>query len=61
MAKYVAFYGPKTIEVEASSSYAAQKEAARLLKVPDKKRPDITVILNIRDDGTQVTHSTASI
>lgn len=42
---YIAFYGSKKIEVYAASSYAAQQEAAKQLKVPEKKRYQITVKL----------------
>jgi hypothetical protein len=55
---YKAFYKGKEIEVHAESSYGAQKEAARLLGVPEKKRPAITVIL-CEKAGNQVTHNPA--
>ena len=42
---YIAFYGSKKIEIHATSSYAAQQEAAKQLKVPEKKRHQITVKL----------------
>jgi hypothetical protein len=45
MRKYICFYQRKQLEVEAESSYAAQKEAARIWKLGDKKRIDITVVL----------------
>lgn len=52
---YLAFYGSKKIEVQATSSYAAQQEAAKQLKVPERKRYQITVML------ADVIHSTASL
>lgn len=55
---YKAFYKGKTIEVEASSSYEAQKKAAAQFKA--KKSYDVNVIL-CEKQGDQVTHSTASI
>ena len=56
---YVCFYNDKRIEVKAATSYAAQQEAARLLKVPVKKQYLITPVLAERADGSVVTHSTA--
>jgi hypothetical protein len=52
---YDAFYNGKKGFVYASSSYAAQQEVARLLKVPPKKQHMITVML------AGVTHSTQHI
>lgn len=55
MRPYIAFYQGRKIEVLASSSYAAQQEAAKILKVSDKKRYLIVVKL------ADVIHSTASL
>jgi hypothetical protein len=52
---YNTFYNGKKGQVYASSSYAAQQEVARLLKVPPKKQYMITVML------ADVTHSTQHI
>lgn len=43
MRKYIAYYARKEIEVEANSSYEAQKLAAKMFKA--KKSYDVTVIL----------------
>jgi hypothetical protein len=53
MRKYIAVYKGKQIEVEAMSSFAAQKQAAVAFKA--KKSYDVTVML------TDVVHSTAEI
>jgi hypothetical protein len=42
---YVCFYGQRRIEVYASSSYQAQQEVAKQLKVPAKKQYQISVNL----------------
>ena len=52
---YNAFYDGKKGQVYASSSYAAQQEVARVMKVPPKKQYMITVML------ADVTHSTQHI
>lgn len=57
MNKYVAFYGQKQIDVEAETSYAAQKKAAEVLKVKPNKQYMITIMLAERSDGTQVVHT----
>lgn len=59
MATFLAFYRGKTIEVEASSAYAAQTKAATALKA--RKSYEITVKVVSRDDGTAVAHDTASL
>ena len=51
---YVCFYKTKRIEVYSDTSYHAQIEAARLLRV--KKTYEITVVLAEKDDK-QVTHT----
>jgi hypothetical protein len=58
---YICFYNRQRIEVHAQTSYKAQCEAARLLKVPVKKQHLISVTLCERVDGTQVVHSTSGI
>ena len=55
MRPYICFYNGKKIEVRAESSFAAQKEAARILKVSEKNRYKITPML------ADVEHSTANI
>ena len=55
MRPYIAFYQNRKIEVFAVSSYAAQQEAAKLLKVSDKKRYLITVKL------ADISHSTSTL
>jgi hypothetical protein len=55
---YKCFYKGKTIEVEANTSFDAQKIAAAKFKA--KKSYDVTVVL-CEKNGKQVTHSTASI
>jgi hypothetical protein len=54
MNSYIAFYKGKKIEVEASTSYEAQKKAASILKV--KKSYDVTVVLS-RKNGEEKTHT----
>ncbi len=56
---YICFYDKKKIEVRAATSYAAQCEAAKQLKVPEKKRHLVTPILCERADGSVVEHSPA--
>lgn len=53
---YVAFYGNKRVEVYAETTYAAQKEVQRLLKVPPKKAHMISVTL-AEKDGECVEHT----
>jgi hypothetical protein len=55
MRPYIAFYKNKTIEIQASSSYSAQVEAARILKVSEKNRYLITVKL------LDIVHSTSDL
>lgn len=57
---YVCFYGSKRIEVNAETSYAAQKQAQKLLKVTEKNRHRITVVL-AEKDGSTVTHNGAEL
>ena len=52
---YVAFYKNKRVEVYATSSYGAQLNAQKLLRVSDSQRYKITVVL-AEKDGEQVTH-----
>lgn len=59
MATYNAYYKGKVIEVKADTSFNAQSEAAKKFKA--RKPYEVTVVLVQRDDGTEVTHSTASI
>ena len=51
---YKAFYKGKTLEVWARTSFAAQKEAAKLFKA--KKSWEVTVVL-CEKDGEQVYHT----
>ena len=52
---YVAFYGNKRVEVTASTSFEAQKKVGELLKVPERKRYQITVML-AEKDGKPIIH-----
>lgn len=52
---YIAFYNNKKIEVHATSSYIAQQEAAKQLKVPEKKRYQVKVML------ADIVHSTTDL
>lgn len=59
MNKYICFWRGKQVEVAARTSFDAQTEAALRMKV---KRPyEITTMLVELEDGTEVTHSTATI
>ena len=58
MATYLAIYKGNRKEVEAESSYQAQKLAASLFKA--KKSYDVSIIL-LAIDNKPVIHSTASI
>ena len=51
---YIGFYKGKRIEVNAESSYEAQKKAATIFKA--KKSYEVTVVL-CEKDGKQVVHS----
>lgn len=55
MNSYIAFYKDKRVEVKATSSYEAQVDAQKLLKIKDSQRYQITVVLAMKDDR-QVTH-----
>jgi hypothetical protein len=48
------------VEVHADTSYQAQLKAQQVLKVKDKQRPNITVLL-AEKNSEQVTHNTAII
>jgi len=52
---YVCFYKEKRVEVYATSSYSAQVEAAKRLKVSEKNRYQVSVML------ADVVHSTSDI
>lgn len=52
---YKAFYKGRQLEVEANTSYEAQKKAAEVLKVKEKYRYRVTVAL-CEVDGKQVVH-----
>ena len=54
---YITFYQSKRLEIYAASSYAAQKETARLLKISPKKEYLISVCL-CESKGEQVYQST---
>ena len=47
---YICYYKSKRIEVYADTSYAAQKEAARILKVPAGKEYKVSVYLAQKGD-----------
>ena len=55
---YICFWKNKRIEVYAETTYAAQKEAAKILKV--KRSYEITVVL-AEKGGEQVIHSTSEL
>ena len=55
---YKAFYQGKSVEVYAETSYQAQQLAAAKLKVPEKKRYLITVVL-CEKGGKPVVHTFA--
>lgn len=52
---YVAFYNQRRIEVYADTSYEAQQKAAEQLKVPPRRRHQVTVCL-AEKNGEQVVH-----
>jgi hypothetical protein len=54
---YKAFYGGKSIEIYATTSYEAWKLAVEKFKAPKKKAHMVTVVL-CEKDGVTVTHST---
>jgi hypothetical protein len=54
MSGYVGFHKGKRYEVEAMSSYQAQKEIARIGKI---KRPHEIAVILTEKDGKQVTHN----
>ena len=55
MNSYLCFWKGKQVQVNAKTSYEAQNEAALRMKV---KRPyEITTMLVVREDGTEVIHS----
>jgi len=56
---YKAFFKGREIEVRAETSYRAQLEAAKVLKVKDKDRHQITVVLCEKADGESVVHVAA--
>lgn len=56
---YKAFYRGKSIEVYAATSLEAQTKAAAIFKA--RKSYEVTVVICERADGSQVTHSTASL
>lgn len=58
---YVAIYGSKQADIYADTLYNAKLKAIQHFKVPTSKRDLVSVMLARRADGSQVTHSTASI
>lgn len=56
MNTYVYFYGNKTGNVEAASSYSAQKKVAELLKVKPNQQYKISVHIVEKEDGTEIVH-----
>jgi hypothetical protein len=57
---YICLYNKAKIEVYAKTTYEAQCTAARLLKVPEKKRYMISVYL-CEKQGEPVIHSTSEV
>lgn len=53
---YVAFYKGRRTEVQAATSFDAQKKAAAFFKVNPKKAYEVTVML-AEKDGQQVVHT----
>lgn len=60
MNTYLCFFKSERLEVEAATTYEAQRKAQAVWKLTDKKRPQITVYLQAIG-GTPYQHSTASI
>jgi hypothetical protein len=58
---YECFYRGRRTSVQAATSYAAQQEAARFWRLSERQRPDITVVLAARQDGTPVPVDPASL
>jgi hypothetical protein len=56
---YICFYNSQTVEIRAKSSFAAQQEAAKILRVKENKRYLISVVLCESKEGKQVTHKTS--
>lgn len=56
---YLCFYNSQTVEIRAKSSFTAQQEAAKILRVKPSKEYLISVILCETKDGKQVTHKTS--
>lgn len=52
---YVGFYKGKRVEVYAINALQAQQEAAKILKLTDKQRKEVSVIL------ADVTHNAAEV
>lgn len=52
---YVGFYKGKRVEVYAINALQAQQEVAKILKLTDKKRKEVSVIL------ADVTHNAAEV
>lgn len=61
MHTYQAFYKHHRSNVEAPTSFDAQKKAAELWKVPTKQAHRISIFLVQKEDGKEVTHSTADL
>jgi hypothetical protein len=59
--KYKAFYGDKTIIVEATDSYEAVEIAKKQLKAPKKYRHMVHVHLVEMATGEEHVHSTGSV
>lgn len=57
---YICFYNQRKVEVKAASTYEAQKKAAAMLSVPEKKRYMISVKL-AEKDGEPVIHKTSDL
>jgi hypothetical protein len=56
---YICFHGGKKCEVIAETALEAQREAAKIFKA--KRDWEVSAYLCERADGSQVTHSTASL
>jgi hypothetical protein len=56
MNTYIYFYGNKTGNVEAASSYSAQTKVAELLKIKPNQQYKISVHIVEKEDGEKITH-----
>ena len=56
---YICFFNGKSVEIRAKSSFAAQQEAARILRVKESKQYLISVLFCESKEGEQITHRTS--